>query len=127
MSLIDLNLGDVPDQEPVPEGQYTLRIANAEVRTSGKTGGQYLYVLNEIEGEPNALPISKTFMFPTAQDDEATVMTRNRRLKRFLEAVGLDPTQPFEPQDLIGQTYSAFLGVEETDEYGTRNYIKRLL
>jgi len=127
MSLIDLHLGDVPDQEPVPAGEYTLRVANAELRNSEKTGGQYLYVLCEIEGEPNAFPVSHVLMFPSVQDDEVTKNNRLRRIKKFIAAIGLDPTQPFEVEDLIGQTFNAILDVEESDDYGTKNRIKRLL
>ena len=50
-----------------------------------------------------------------------------RRLKHFFEAFGIDTDEGIELDDLKGLTGSALLGVEDSDEYGERNVIKRFV
>lgn len=126
MPLLDFHLKDIPEQEVVPPGEYTLRCVQAEVRQSRETGRQYLYVLYEIDGYPNSFPVGHVIMFPTENDDELTRIRRLRSLKRFFEAHEIDLDQP-DTDLLIGKEVQARLVVEEDEEYGERNRIRRFL
>ncbi len=125
MSLLDLNLENVPELSTVPEGEYTLVCRSAEVKTSQNTGGQYISLRYEIVGEPDALPVYHVVMLPTPEDDDAKRNWRLRQLKRLFESHGCDISQP-DPEELVGKEVQAMLVVEE-DEYGPQNRIKRFL
>jgi len=51
MSFLEMALDDVPELDAVAEGEYQLRIMSAEVKTSQKTGGNYLGVRLEVVDE----------------------------------------------------------------------------
>jgi len=127
MGILDLHLDDVPDLSAVPEGEYRLRVEQAEVRTSQNTGGDYIYLSFGIVDEPDSFNVSHVLMLPTDKDDDKTRSSRLRRIKQFVEAVGLDPAQPFEVEDLIGLECFAILREEEDEEYGVRNRIRRFV
>ena len=127
MGLLELNLNDVKELATVEPGEYNLRITNAEVKTSEKTGGQFLKVVFDLPDEADSKGIQKVFMFPTDSDDDKVRNNRLRSVKLFYEAFDVDYEGPVETDDLVGLTGWAILAEDEDPEYGTSNFVKRFV
>ncbi|CAK0747665.1 DUF669 domain-containing protein [Azospirillaceae bacterium] len=124
MSLLDLNVKDAVDLEAVVEGEYMLRVVAAELQTS-KKGNQMLMVRFEIVDAPTAKDINYYLLFPSEDDDAKRKNLRLLSFKNLYKALGVDSSGPVEVEELVGLEGSAFLGVEESDEYGEQNRIKK--
>ena len=127
MGLLELNLNDVKELATVEPGEYNLRITNAEVKTSEKTGGQFLKIVFDLPDEADSKGIQKVFMFPTDSDDDKVRNNRLRSVKLFYEAFDVDYEGAVETDDLVGLTGWAILAEDEDPEYGTSNFVKRFV
>jgi len=127
MGLLDLNLDDVKELSSVEPGEYQLRINSAEIKTSEKTGGQYLSVLMAISDESDSKDVRKVFMLPTSDDDDKTRNNRLRAVKNFYEAFGVDSSGSVDTDTLPGLTGWAILAEEEDPQYGVSNYVRRFV
>jgi hypothetical protein len=127
MGLLELNLNDVKELSTVEPGEYQLRITQCEVKTSEKTGGQFLKVLFDIPEEADSKGLSKVFMFPTDADDDKVRNNRLRSIKIFYEGFGIDYEGAVETDDLVGLTGWAILAEDEDPQYGVSNYVKRFV
>jgi len=86
MSFLGQDFDNIFEPKSVKEGEYQLRVLDAQSKTSSKTGGDYISVKLEIVGEPEAKDINHVMMMPTPNDD---VKKRNSRLSaiaNFLKA-----------------------------------------
>lgn len=127
MSFLNLNFDDTYEYKSLAEGEYQVRVLNAEIKTSQKTGGDFIQVTLEAVGEPEAKNINHVFMLPTANDDKKKANNRLLAIKNFLTAMGIDPGKGFDVAELQGCSGWAIL-VEETDpEYGTQNRVRRFI
>ncbi len=127
IDLTDTNLDDA--QEPVVvEGdqEYKLRIIDCKVDTN-KNGAPYILPRFEIVDEPLSKEFTKYLPLPHNEMTEKKLNTTKLNLKRFFDAVGIDPNGPINTEDLIGLEGWAILGVETDDQYGDQNYIKRFV
>ena len=127
MSILDYNLDNVQELATVPEGEYQVRGAGAECKTSAKTGGEYLSIRLECSDEPDAKNITLVMMLPTDSDDEKARNGRLRRLKSFYEAFDIDYTKGVDTDDLVGCSGWAILTEEDDPEYGRQNRVKRFI
>ena len=64
---------------------------------------------------------------PGADADEKQRNNASFKIKLFLETFDLDPKSLDDPQDLIGAEGWAILGLEESDEYGEQNFVKKFI
>lgn len=127
MSFLGQNFDEVFEPKSVKEGEYQLRVLDAQTKTSTKTGGEYISAKLEIVGEPEAKDINHVMMMPTQNDD---LKQRNKRLSaivNFLKACGLDPASTNNIQELIGCTCWAILTEEADPEYGMQNRIRKFV
>ncbi|OQB10003.1 MAG: hypothetical protein BWY21_00567 [Parcubacteria group bacterium ADurb.Bin216] len=127
MSFLNQNYDNVKEPKSVPEGEYELRILAAEVKVSANTGGEFLSIKCEILGEAYAKDVNYVIMQPTSSDDEKTRNMKLLRNTRLLEACNLNPATTSNVNELVGCTFWAILGEEESAEYGTQNRIKKLV
>ncbi len=127
MSFLEMALNDVPEIDAMPEGEYQLRIMSAEVKTSQKTGGNYLGVRLEVVDEV-AKDINHVIMLPASSMNEKETILAKNRLKYFYDAFGIDYTGgSVNLEAVVGLTGFAMLTVEESDQYGRQNRVKQFL
>lgn len=67
------------------------------------------------------------FMLANAKDDAKQRNRKNLRLQAFMQAFGLDLNSPFTLESLCGLEAWCILKVEESEEYGDKNQVKRWL
>lgn len=127
-SFIDLALDQTPELSVVPPDQeYQLKIVKvtAKVSKGEATSGQNLLLfLFSLPEEPDTRMITYPVMLPSSELDEADNNDRKRQLKRVLEAFDWDVSKGFNPDELVGLTGWAVLGVESDPQYGEQNKIK---
>lgn len=133
-SFLDLNLADVKELVALPEGEYELRLNKAEMRTVSNTnssyyGAQFLLLSFDVPGEADSKGISHTLFLPRDQDDDKQKNNRLRSIKNFCDAFGVDYSQGIDIEELntSAATGWAMLKVEEDEEYGEQNRIRRFV
>lgn len=125
MSLIP-NLSDIPELSIVPAGEYDLRLISRKETTS-KDGRKGIQTVWEIVGEDNALNVFDNIWLPMDKDDPGKANTMWRMIKERLSALGLPTDGSLELSDFDGITCSARLEIENSEQYGDKNVIKKIL
>jgi hypothetical protein len=115
MPFISVPLDDVKEPKAVPEGEYDLRIIDAE-DTESKKGNPMTVVRIAIEGE-DAMPIRHYITYPDDNLPREQVQMRLLDLKRFLTCFGIpfDPSG-FNSEDLAGATGRCMVIQEEAND-----------
>lgn len=127
VSFLGQNFDEVFEPKSVKEGEYQLRVLDAQTKTSNKTGGEYVSAKLEIVGEPEAKDINHVMMLPTSNDD---VKQKNKRLSaiaNFLRSCGLDPATTSNINEVVGCTLWAILTEETDPEYGMQNRLRKFI
>lgn len=124
-TFIDLGLDDAQELKSVPAGEYQVRVVEATIGHSEKTGGDYLKLRLELPGETLSKDLNHFMMFPTPQDDPKKANNRKLAIRNAIQACGIDSSKGFNPQDLVGCTAWAILREEEDPEYGKQNSVKK--
>tara|TARA_Y100000593_G_scaffold82293_1_gene154508 strand:- start:2599 stop:2991 length:393 start_codon:yes stop_codon:yes gene_type:complete len=127
MSLLQYNLDNVKELATVPEGEYEVRVVAAEMKTSAKTGGQYLNIRLELPSESDSKGITHILMLPADDDDDKRKNSRLRGLKTFYEAFSIDYANGVETEDLVGANGWALVVEEDGGEYGIQNRVRRFV
>lgn len=129
MSIVDLAGGieDVVEPIVVPGGEeYQLRIISCDMKLN-KHDMPYILPRFEIVGEPLSKELSRYFGLPHDSMDEKNLNKTKLSLSRFFEALNFVPGSEFDTEDLIGLECWALLGIEESEEYGASNVVKRFI
>lgn len=118
-----INFNELPSNKPqstLPVGYYQATIIRAEMKTSKTSGNPYLslqYDLNDGNGHTGKL-------FDLQMESEKEFL--RYKLQRFLNAMQLNLTGPFELKDLCklinGKRFVVDVGVEDS-ERGKRNTV----
>ena len=127
MGFLGQNFDEVVDFVSVKEGEYQLKVLDAQIKTSQKTGGEYISAKLEVVGESSAKDINHVMMLPTTNDD---VKQKNKRLAaiaNFFKACGLDPNTCSNISEVIGCICWALLVEEADPEYGTQNRVRKFV
>jgi hypothetical protein len=127
MGLLDLHLDKVPDQKPVTGGEeYKLTIKTCEQKDS--SGGKpMLAIMFTINDHPDAPPVFQNFMLPEKEDDKAIKFMKLRRIKDLVIALGRDPAEAIQLDDLPGEGLWAILKEDSDATYGDRNIIGKFI
>jgi len=130
MSIIDLttdNIGDTPEPVVVEgDSEYKLRIVACNMDTN-KNDMPYILPRFEIVDEPLSKEFTRYLALPHKDMTDKKLNSTKLMLKRFFEAFGIDPNSPIDVEDLVGLEGWAILGVENSEQYGDQNYIKRFV
>ena len=121
-----MNFDDVVEPKAVPEGEYELRITEV-TQDNNKNGEPYILPKFDIVEEPTAKTVTKYMALPIATMDEKKKNNTRLRLKRFFEALGIDASAGVNLDELAGETVWAMLGLEDDEEYGESNYVKKFV
>ena len=127
MSFLGQDFDNVFEPKSMKEGEYQFRVLDAQVKTSQKTGGEYISAKLEIIGEPEAKDINHVMMLPTANDDLKQKNKRLTAIQYFLKACGLEPSNVDNIQEVVGCTGWALLTEEADPEYGSQNRVRRFI
>jgi len=119
------NLSEIPDKKPVEGGEYDLRIRTAKETKSKNTGRYGCMLIIDIDGEDNANSIFHTMWYGNYKDFQGDDEEKNnlmwRMVKDFLRALGLDPEEETDEEDLVGLEFTADVGFSDgmdTDDDG---------
>ena len=127
MSFLGQDFENVFEPTSMKEGEYQLKVLDAQVKTSKNTGGEYISAKLEILGEPEAKDINHVMMLPTANDDVKKKNSRLSAISNFLKACGFDPAAVSNVQELVGSTCWAILTEEQDPEYGMQNRVRKFV
>lgn len=127
MPFIDAALDDsVKEAEPVPEGDYELRIVKSEDGES-KAGNSMTTVYMRVEDNnyPNAALVRHWLTYPDSHTPQDQRQMRLLDIKRFLSCFGI----PFEKggfnsDDLMGATGRCMVTQEEGDDGNVYNRLR---
>jgi hypothetical protein len=108
--------------EPVPKGVYRLAITDVETKTPKAGGADYLSVSFEVEtGQYLGRKVWDNFSVNHANAD---VREFSRfRFDELAQAAGAFPVS--DTDELIGRVVAAKIDVEESDDFPSRNQVKR--
>ena len=129
MGFLDIDVSDAQVLKTFSTGsEVKLRVIDADVKTSDKTGGEYLTVSFEPIGEPGYKDITKVFMLPTSSDRPKQANNRKLAIKDYCEAfsISIDPQKEVGDY-MIGAEGWTILREEEDAEWGMRNVIKKFI
>ena len=120
-----LDFNGVYEPTTVSKGEYQLRVLEAEVKTSQKTGGDFIQLRLDIPSEPKSKDITHVMMLPTASDDAKKKNGRLAAVQNCFKACGMDNVSNIN--ELIGATPWAILDEEESTDFGKQNRIKKFV
>ena len=129
MSVLNIDLNNVQEPQPVPDGQYEVEVVGTpEIRTSQRSNQEYINLRLQVVGEPTAADIYDIVMLPHQTEDDTTNERRKLRLKRLCEAFGVEfAVGSIELEEFEGRRAGALVTTENDEEYGDRNRIRRYL
>lgn len=128
MSLLNLNVEDVPDLEVLAPQEYELKIEKAEIKSyeNDKGSGQFLSLMFSVIGEETAKPVFHSLFFPNDTDNQQQIDGKKRGFKAFFQAFNLPLSGETEVEELRGATGWAYLRVNpEKDGYEEKNYVSK--
>jgi len=126
-SLLDIDVGDAQEPKVVPaDEEYELRIIDAKTDTN-KDGNPYLLPRLEVVGEPLAKDFTKYIALPHEEMDAKQLNRTKWALKNYLECFGLPTEGKLVVGDMVGSTGWGILGVEDNEQYGEQNYVKKFI
>lgn len=117
MSFIDLpieNLDEIQEDQPVPEGEYSLVIIDAKERPDDSGNLKSILVICEIEGHDHAANVLHNIFMPLPADEPTKVSNKLKFLKRFVQLFKI-PVQggKLNIADFPGKRAKAFLTQDE--------------
>jgi hypothetical protein len=127
-SYLDLNLDEAVDLVAVEPDEYRLVIYDARVGRKTPESQAYLLVRFDIPDVTNAKDVTHVMMLPDPQKEDAKqVNKRKLQIREMMDACGIDWTGQIDLNALKGAECWAILGVEESEEYGEQNRIRRFV
>jgi hypothetical protein len=127
MGFLGQDFDSVFEPKAMREGEYNLRVLDAQLKQSSRTGGDYISVRLEVIGEPEAKDINHVMMLPASNDDVKRKNSRLAAIQNFLKACGLNPATASNVQEVIGCTCWAIVSEEADPEYGQQNRIRKFV
>lgn len=127
MGFLDIDLSDVQEPSAVPgDAEYKLRIVDVR-QADDKNGNPYILPRFEIPEEPSAKEFTKFLRLPHEGLDAKQLNSAKWQLKLFFDAFGVDPSSLNNVDDLVGEEGWAILGLEDSDQWGEQNFVKKFI
>jgi len=128
-SLLDIGEGvaNAPEPKAVPaDEEYKLRIISV-TQDLDKNQHPYLLPRLDIAGQPLSKDFTKFIGLPHDELDEKQLIRARFNLRIFLECFGLPTSGQIDLENMVGKTGWAILGLEENEQYGEVNYVKKFI
>jgi hypothetical protein len=107
-------MDQIVEDQPVPEGEYTLVVSDCKERNNESGELKGLLVICEIEGQTNAANVLHNISLPLPGDEAEKISNKLKFLKRFMQLFGIAAKgNQLNPQDFLGKRAKAFLTQEE--------------
>ena len=127
MGFLDFDINDAVEPTAVAGDQeYKIRIVDCR-KDYDKNDKPYLLPRFEIPGEPTAKDFTRFLRLPHAGQSPKEMNNTKWTLKNFGECFDVDLSQLNDPTELIGAEGWAILGLEESDQWGQQNTVKKFL
>jgi len=126
MALIP-SLAEIKDLVTVDSDEYSLRVLKVKPIIAKETKRPGIMFIIGFEDEDNAKDMLHTFYFGMPTDSKETLDMMGRMLKEFLQAIGADPDNDLDEDDLIGIQFNALVDVDELNNGQIINVIKRVV
>lgn len=127
MATIKVKVDDVVEPYTMPaDSECELTITDVREGTN-KSGMPYLMPRFEVDGEVAAKEFSYYLGIPDSDMTPKQYNAAAFKYKNFCEAIGVDPAAEQDPEDWVGLNCVAILGVEESEEYGEQNFVRRFV
>lgn len=122
-------IGDIPDQHAVPEGEYELRLLSVsrETQKEEKGSGRYIKAVFEVTSDPDSKLITHVMMEPKPTDKERQIKNNLRKIADFYRTFEIPLSGPVRLQNYEGNVGWAVLTSETSNEYGDQNRVKRFV
>lgn len=125
MAFLDMDFNDVVEPTVAEaDTEQKLRILDVKEGTD-KNGHAYLMPRFEICDLVGAKDFSYFLGLPHGEMDAKRLNNCKYKLKTFMDAFGLEYAS--DPADWVGEEAWAILGVEENEQYGPQNFVKKFV
>lgn len=128
MAILDIDVSSAQAPEPVEPGERELRVIDVR-QGEDKNGNPYVMPRFEVVDDDLAPDFTDFLALPTKdmrEQDPKRFKRAEFRLQQFALAFGLDPSNLGDPEaDWKGMTGWALLGIEQSDQFGDRNSVKK--
>ena len=131
MSMLDLaalDLENAPEIKAVPANEeYKLRIIDCKAGRD-KNEDDFLLPRFEVVDHPTSKDFTRYIRLPSDSMDDKKMAKTKSLLRTFFECFDVDLSRKFDPEDFLpGLEGWAILGLEESEEWGEQNYIKKFI
>lgn len=125
MTFLDIDVSSAIEPRAVPaDVEYELRIIEVKHGVD-KNGNPYIMPRFEVINEVGAKDFTKFYGLPTNSDDAKKKNSKAWAIKALCTAFKLNANS--DTDTWAGATGWAILGVEENEQYGPQNYIKKFV
>lgn len=124
-TFLDVPTGDAVEPKAMPAGEYKIRITSATMGTD-KNNHSYFLPRFEIPKEPYAKEFTKFLGLPHEEMTEKQLNACKFNLDSFKKCFKIKKDK-FSMNDVMGLEGWAILGLEETEEYGEQNFVRKFI
>lgn len=111
---LPMNIDDVQEDKPVPEGEYTLVITDVKEKNNEDGSLKNLLVICEIQGHDGAANVLHNISMPQPADDAEKVTNKMKFIKRFISLFNIKTDGgKLNLQNFPGAKAKAMLTLEE--------------
>jgi hypothetical protein len=118
---MDIDLDDVVEPQVLAEGSQVKVVVESCTVPEGK---EYFCLTLKVTGGQDLVD-PKGYLTGTKGEEKESRNQRGRRIKLAVEALGVDPAHWKDPTTWEGHSAWALLGLEDSEEYGRRNTLRR--
>lgn len=128
MSILDINLSNVPDEPVLQPGEQTLNIVAVETRVSERSGKPYISVIMKSTTDKFAKSVFHVLSLPCETDTPEEVDAKRRRIRTFVKGMGLSTdVSSINTEEWLGREITVILATEVDEQYGERSVVKRIM
>jgi hypothetical protein len=118
MSILDVDVDELPDSDTIPAGEYLLRIDSVSDPQTDKNEQQFVKIeFTVAEGEYANRKVYENYV----------PLQGKSTLKKIIRAAGYDKPRLTSTDDLVGLELKATVKIEKSDKYGDQNRIAHYL
>lgn len=115
MSIVEVDLENLPDSDTIPVGQYRFRIDSVTEQKPDKNGDNFVgFRYSVVKGDHVNRQVMENYV----------VLHKGSKIKRICRACGFNKPKLTSTDELIGMEFDAYVGKQDSDQYGPQNTIR---